>query len=320
MLELDGSEDELFTDTVHSSTASGSLQPHFDSTDAAVDSDDSNYQHLHPLHPSNESSTGLRADRLSRPASRAEGGTRPRSAHLSPSEDETNDVIDNRGASDDDTTTIIHKANSLPGVALRYGVSIAALRRANQLWPSDPVHLRTELNIPRGDTPPIRRKLADPSQAHIDHTPEFPSRLSTDTTISALVAGRDTILSAFSARVSLESLSSRTSSSVSEVHELDDLAALRVSRRRLNARHTPVTCDGYELAVLRNSSIPDNVPAVASLPPLSCVGASNSNSGLENPPLLRDRPHRVNPSVFIPIRTSQLEPEPEMELPTRHHV
>jgi len=205
-------------------------------------------------------------------------------------------------------------------VALHYGISVAALRRANQLWPSDPVHLRTELNIPRGDTPPAKRKSANSSQTHVDHislVDEFPLRPSTAP--STLSAGHNSILSAFSARISLDSLSSRTSSTVSETHELDDLAELRLNRRRLTARRTPVTRDGYELSILRNSEVPFNVPAIATLPPLPCAGSSNPSLGLENPPPHRDRPRRINPSVFIPVRTSQLEPEPEMELPTRRH-
>ena len=46
--------------------------------------------------------------------------------------------------------------NSFAGVALRYGVSIAALGRANQLWPSDPIHFHTKLLIPRGNALQIR--------------------------------------------------------------------------------------------------------------------------------------------------------------------
>ena len=46
--------------------------------------------------------------------------------------------------------------NSFAGVALRYGVSIAALGRANQLWPSDPIHFHTKLLILRGNALRIR--------------------------------------------------------------------------------------------------------------------------------------------------------------------
>ncbi|KAH9886302.1 hypothetical protein C8Q73DRAFT_795474 [Cubamyces lactineus] len=46
---------------------------------------------------------------------------------------------------------IVHEVqptDSLAGVALKYGISLADLRRANQLWPSDPIHLRDTLYIP----------------------------------------------------------------------------------------------------------------------------------------------------------------------------
>ena len=38
--------------------------------------------------------------------------------------------------------------DSLAGVALKYGVTLPDLRRWNQLWPSDPIHLRKVLYIP----------------------------------------------------------------------------------------------------------------------------------------------------------------------------
>ncbi|KAF5380513.1 hypothetical protein D9615_004747 [Tricholomella constricta] len=42
----------------------------------------------------------------------------------------------------------INSGDSLAGVALKYGISMAELRRANQLWASDSIHLRAELYIP----------------------------------------------------------------------------------------------------------------------------------------------------------------------------
>ncbi|KAG5646255.1 hypothetical protein DXG03_004082 [Asterophora parasitica] len=42
----------------------------------------------------------------------------------------------------------ITPGDSLAGVSLKYGISMAELRRANQLWASDSIHLRTELYIP----------------------------------------------------------------------------------------------------------------------------------------------------------------------------
>lgn len=41
-------------------------------------------------------------------------------------------------------------ADSFAGVALRYGISVSDLRRVNQLWTSDSIHLRKVLYIPIG--------------------------------------------------------------------------------------------------------------------------------------------------------------------------
>ncbi|KAF8608979.1 hypothetical protein BDV93DRAFT_519010 [Ceratobasidium sp. AG-I] len=46
---------------------------------------------------------------------------------------------------------LVHKIqpkDSLAGVALRYGVSLADIRKANKLWSSDSIHLRSALYIP----------------------------------------------------------------------------------------------------------------------------------------------------------------------------
>ncbi|KAG8936994.1 hypothetical protein FRC03_011419 [Tulasnella sp. 419] len=52
---------------------------------------------------------------------------------------------------DEEREVIIHKVqptDSLAGVALRYGIELAELRKANKLWASDPIHLRDVLYIP----------------------------------------------------------------------------------------------------------------------------------------------------------------------------
>ncbi|EIN11539.1 hypothetical protein PUNSTDRAFT_50497 [Punctularia strigosozonata HHB-11173 SS5] len=59
-------------------------------------------------------------------------------------------------------TVIVHEVaptDSLPGVALKYGIALSELRRANQLWPSDPIHLRKTLYIPVDKT--SRRDLVE---------------------------------------------------------------------------------------------------------------------------------------------------------------
>ncbi|KAJ6629473.1 hypothetical protein B0H10DRAFT_1366365 [Mycena sp. CBHHK59/15] len=46
----------------------------------------------------------------------------------------------------------ITSKDSLAGVSLKYGINMAELRRANHLWPSDPIHLRKVLYIPLDKT------------------------------------------------------------------------------------------------------------------------------------------------------------------------
>lgn len=216
-----------------------------------------------------------------------------------------------------ETTTVVHRVSridSLPSVALRYGVSVAALRRANNLWPSDPIYLRTELKIPCGDPLSTQRKLT--SVEDVDAaSPEPPSRSSSDSLSTLTTTVGDAILSMFPARASLDSLlSSRTSSS--EVLELGNLVAMRASRSVSGARHVSITRDGYELSILGNQS---RAPVTTTLPPLPCVATSSAVSASANVPLHCDTARRIDPTVFIPVRMSQLEPEPAMELPTRRH-
>ncbi|KAF5380247.1 hypothetical protein D9757_008230 [Collybiopsis confluens] len=57
-------------------------------------------------------------------------------------------------ASEHEKIVIVHQVSSkdsLAGVALKYGISLTELRRANHLWTSDSIHLRQVLYIPLGD-------------------------------------------------------------------------------------------------------------------------------------------------------------------------
>ncbi|KAI0640468.1 hypothetical protein C8Q79DRAFT_1015249 [Trametes meyenii] len=62
------------------------------------------------------------------------------------------DSVHTRSRSHDkEMLVIVHEVqptDSLAGVALKYGISLAELRRANQLWTSDTIHLRNALYIP----------------------------------------------------------------------------------------------------------------------------------------------------------------------------
>ena len=58
----------------------------------------------------------------------------------------------------------VNSKDSLPGVSLKYGISMADLRRANHLWSSDSIHFRKVLYIPL-------EKASRTSQSQTDHTP-----------------------------------------------------------------------------------------------------------------------------------------------------
>ena len=51
--------------------------------------------------------------------------------------------------------------DSLQGVSLKYGISMADLRKANQMWPSDSIHLRNFLNVPVNKASKLRQFNAD---------------------------------------------------------------------------------------------------------------------------------------------------------------
>ncbi|KAI6121911.1 hypothetical protein F5141DRAFT_1201378 [Pisolithus sp. B1] len=279
-----------------------------------------------PLHPLRRRSLVIPIDTETDYSCHATGSeTRPRLArildHSSQDAEEDGSMASDTshtGSASGEATTVVHKVSStdsLPSVALRYGISVAALRRANKLWPSDPIYLRTELKVPRADLTPARCNSTSVEGVELP-APELSPRSSSDSYASTVAATvGDAILSVFPARASLDSLlSSRTSSS--EVLELDDLAAMRTSRSVPGVHHVPsITSDGYELSIL---GAQPRAPATTALPPLPCVGTPSAVSASEDVPLHHRVARRIDPSIFIPVRISQLEPEPAMELPTRH--
>ena len=62
----------------------------------------------------------------------------------------------------------IAKTDSLIGISLAYGISAAALRKANKLWERDDIHLRKSLSIPieACTLPPAKEDL---ESIHIEH-------------------------------------------------------------------------------------------------------------------------------------------------------
>ncbi|KAF8813905.1 hypothetical protein BYT27DRAFT_7220244 [Phlegmacium glaucopus] len=73
------------------------------------------------------------------------------SINVKSSEPEDTLTIKTPLGSDEETEVIVHQVtskDSLAGVSLKYGISLANLRRANQLWATDSIHLRDLLYIP----------------------------------------------------------------------------------------------------------------------------------------------------------------------------
>ncbi|KAI0305384.1 hypothetical protein B0F90DRAFT_1815027 [Multifurca ochricompacta] len=105
-----------------------------------------NTSELHPLRRSSTTRTGTgRYDT---------GSTRPRlSRVLSPSTPALAGPGSPPNKAESLRTVLVHvhevsPNDSLAGVALKYGISVTELRRANQLWASDSIHLRQVLYIP----------------------------------------------------------------------------------------------------------------------------------------------------------------------------
>lgn len=98
----------------------------------------------HPLRRSSSSTT--------KTARHDMGSTRPRlSRALTPSTPNLSRPNPPTDKAEGHRAVVVHEVSpndSLAGVALKYGISVTELRRANQLWASDSIHLRQVLYIP----------------------------------------------------------------------------------------------------------------------------------------------------------------------------
>ncbi|CAE6416547.1 unnamed protein product [Rhizoctonia solani] len=77
---------------------------------------------------------------------------------------------------------LVHKVqpkDSLAGVALRYGVSIADIRKVNKLWTADSIHLRSMLYIPL--TASVKLDLIDLTTPNQEHDLSLPSDQTSNT-------------------------------------------------------------------------------------------------------------------------------------------
>ncbi|KAI0272256.1 hypothetical protein BGY98DRAFT_159465 [Russula aff. rugulosa BPL654] len=60
-------------------------------------------------------------------------------------------ALPDKAAAESHRAVLAHEISpndTLAGVALKYGISVTELRRANQLWASDSIHLRQVLYVP----------------------------------------------------------------------------------------------------------------------------------------------------------------------------
>ncbi|KAG1863794.1 hypothetical protein F4604DRAFT_1783632 [Suillus subluteus] len=327
MLELD-KQDELLTDSFATVSHRDGLRSN-DTPNGHIHADDAGRSEVLSSHP-------LRRSSVSSCTAKNVGGIQTTlsedvsdcHAAIEASADTTNNLDALNQHDIDDILHTVSPHDSLVAIALRYGVSLSALRHANQLWPSDPIHLRTQLIIPRHRARHAKRRVVSQATSSSTHETDIVSSspfASTSSLSSTLLAARDTVLSAFPTRISIDSLSSRISATDEEL-ELENFLKPRLQSRtpEMDNPNTPAVL-GVELDTLshsRRSYIPahditsllDHAPS-----PVSCQQLRNLTSDPTIRPFASDHlqtsKHSFPAPVFVPVRISQLEPEPAMELP-----
>ncbi|KAF7322015.1 Peptidoglycan-binding domain-containing protein 1 [Mycena kentingensis (nom. inval.)] len=89
----------------------------------------------------------------------------------------------------DEKVVLVHEVSlrdSLAGISLKYGISLAELRRANSLWSSDSIHLRKVLYIPLDKTSRAKQLAPPPLLIPTDdeETPASPAPAETANAVS----------------------------------------------------------------------------------------------------------------------------------------
>lgn len=246
--------------------------------------------------------------------------------------------------------------DSLQGVSLKYGISMADLRKANQMWPSDSIHLRKTLNVPVNkagklrklnfDVPTKGQETSSPSSstASLETTPDvrripashlsfFPQGSHSDVpSVGGVVANAQgpriaDLLNSNSSALSPNPSSSNLSSIFSTFPRAFPIGkGAIVSRLSLDPGGTPPKEEqGHEMGVVgRNfNGVRSNVSRRH-----RDIGMDTKTTNRVGDQSLRDgkQTHSRNYDGYrigegererasMVIRTSQLEPSPEMLVP-----
>ncbi|KAF9793215.1 hypothetical protein BJ322DRAFT_996314 [Thelephora terrestris] len=265
------------------------------------------------------------------------------------------------GSGEKEELVLIHEVtttDSLQGVSLKYGISMADLRKANQMWPSDSIHLRKSLNVPVNKASKLRKlnfdapikgqKAASPSSstASLETTPDirrvpashlsfFPQGSPSDGPLLGTVvtnSQRPPIsgpLNSSSSALSPNSTSSNSSSIFSTFPRAFPIGKdAIISRLSLDSGGTPPKEEQeHEMRVVGRTSSFNDIRSNVSRRRRDVGLASKTTNHMEDL-ALRDgkQAHSRNYDGYrigdgererasAAIRTSQLEPSPEMQVP-----
>ena len=247
--------------------------------------------------------------------------------------------------------------DSLPGVSLRYGIPLAELRRVNQLWTSDSIHLRDVLYIPLQKTShsqpnsTLSGDTASQDAATIQRIPMaqlafFPPsrvkpRLTRRRSLTEHMSLSSTLPPDFMRTRSLQSTPPSTSLPTAPVSLRGAVARLSLDSSRSSlGRELLETDENHELAIVATAS--RNVVPNLHFPPggrsSGMIPARNGHINHESQTARNNIPytaeydfaHRVRPSSpptsYIPpssslsvVRTVQMEPSPIMQIPKRRN-
>jgi hypothetical protein len=161
----------------------------------------------------------------------------------------------------------VSSKDSLPGVSLRYGISLADLRRANQLWPSDPIHLRSVLYIPLDKS----HKGKELYLSHLESTSPRTSGVTSPVNADDKLTANDAETSLVIRRIPAAQLSFFPPPSSTSLHQLLDssrtLPRSAVASRKRDAFPFDATTSNISAMSMTASLSISSAAAVAPTPP-----------------------------------------------------